>query len=99
MNINSSASTYLQKALQPGQYLKVSVKGGGCSGLQYVFEPTSEISATDIIVDTNVLIDARSQLFLKDCTLVYKEKFGASILVVENTQAKNVCGCGESFTL
>lgn len=100
MKINDSVHKYLQdnKMLPDGNHmLYVGVKGGGCSGMQYVFEIVNWDSNKYFAYDTFVCSDNKSSLFLKNCTLVYKMSVGASILVVENPNITASCGCGNSF--
>lgn len=101
MKIDPSVHKYLQdnKVLDPGQSLYVSVLGGGCSGLRYNFEIVEWDPSKYFAYDMFVCSDSKSALFLKNCTLVYKQSVGASILVVENPNAASTCGCGESFSL
>lgn len=106
MKVDESVHKYLQDShlFPDGNHsLYVGVKGGGCSGLQYVFEIVKTDFADPnnkyIPIDMFVVTDKKSSLFLKGCTLVYKMSVGASILVVENPNATSTCGCGESFSL
>jgi len=103
MVIDKSVHDYLNnnKILPDDQhYLYVGVKGGGCSGLQYVFEVVHWEPEKYIVLDNMyVCTDKKSLLFLKETTLVYKSSIGASVLVVENPGVASVCGCGSSFSL
>lgn len=102
MKIDPSVHKYLQdnKILPDGNHmLYVGVKGGGCSGMQYVFQVIKWDPDKYFAYDMFVCSDNKSSLFLKNCTLVYKQSVGASILVVENPNAVSTCGCGESFSL
>lgn len=102
MKIDQSVHKYLtdNKMLPDGNHmLYVGVRGGGCSGMQYVFDVVLFDTNKYFAYDMFVCSDSKSSLFLKNCTLVYKQSVGASILVVENPAAKSTCGCGESFSL
>ena len=102
MKVDESVHTYLQSnAMLPDvdHRLYVGVQGGGCSGMRYVFEVVKWDPAKYTVVDAFVCSDFKSSLFLKNCTLKYKQSVGASILVVENPTALSTCGCGESFNL
>ena len=102
MTIDPSVHDYLRTIPQianGSHYLYVGVKGGGCSGLQYVFEVVKLDPDKHFCYDIFVCSDSKSALFLKDSTLKYKQSVGASILVVENPNAVSTCGCGESFSL
>lgn len=98
MQVEESAVQYLKETLSEGEYLRVSVKGGGCNGLTTVYSTDTIIQPDDIITG-QVLVDKRSMLFLKDASLVYEDRLGYSALTVKVNGAKGVCGCGESFSL
>lgn len=100
MIIDESVHEYLEreKILPDGHVLYVGVRGGGCSGLSYVFQVVSP-TADHIVLSSKVVSDKKSMLFLKNTVLKYKQSVGASILVVENPNAVSTCGCGESFSV
>ncbi len=83
------------------KFLRVAVKGGGCSGFQYEIlfdQPRPE----DLqIGDDNgtVLIDEISLPFLQNATIDYSEELIGSRFVVINPNAKSTCGCSLSFSL
>tara|TARA_B100001971_G_scaffold214585_1_gene252895 strand:- start:100697 stop:101035 length:339 start_codon:yes stop_codon:yes gene_type:complete len=81
--------------------LRLAVVGGGCSGLQYKIE-FSEPKDKDNILEYNdvkVLIDPKSSIYLKGVVLDFKDGLNGKGFVFENPNAKNTCGCGESFTV
>lgn len=102
MTVDESVEKYLveNNLLPDGEHrLFIGVKGGGCSGMQYVFQIVRYIKDAHIEVDARVITDKKSLLFLRGCKLVYKQTVGASVLVVENPNAVSTCGCGESFSI
>lgn len=102
MQIDQSVRDYLVNSKivsTPEQRLYVGVRGGGCAGLQYLFEIVNFDSNKYVELDPYVCTDKKSSVFLKDCKLLYKVSVGGSILTIENPQAKQVCGCGTSFGL
>jgi len=81
--------------------LRLAVIGGGCSGLQYKIE-FSEPKDKDNIISLDklkVLIDPKSSIYLKGVILDFKDGLNGKGFVFENPNAKNTCGCGESFTV
>ena len=81
--------------------LRLAVVGGGCSGLQYKIE-FSELKEKDNILEfdqVKVLIDPKSSIYLKGVILDFKDGLNGKGFVFENPNAKNTCGCGESFTV
>jgi iron-sulfur cluster assembly protein len=84
-------------------YLRVGVKGGGCSGLSYVmdFDDTKEELDDVFEVDggLKVLVDRKSLLYLYGTTLTYSDGLNGKGFQWENPNASRTCGCGESFAL
>ena len=83
-------------------YLRVGVKGGGCSGLSYAMDFDDTITDMDEVVDLNVLrviIDKKSLLYLYGTELDYSDGLNGKGFNWVNPQASRTCGCGESFAL
>ena len=81
--------------------LRLAVTGGGCSGLSYKIEFAPE-KEKDNILDfggVKVLIDPKSVIYLKGIVLDFKDGLNGKGFVFDNPNAKNTCGCGESFSL
>jgi len=82
-------------------YLRVSVKGGGCSGFMYGLEFEDEVDAENDFVETydglQVAIDKKSALFLNDVTLDWIEDINQRGFKFNNPNATKSCGCGQSF--
>lgn len=84
------------------KFLRLGVRGGGCSGLSYVVDIDDEADEFDKTYEVEgvpVVIDAKSALFLKDTTLDYNIKnLMEGGFVFDNPNAVRSCGCGTSFT-
>ena len=83
-------------------YLRVGVKGGGCSGLSYAMDFDDTVTDMDEIVDLNslkVIIDKKSVLYLYGTELDYSDGLNGKGFNWINPQASRTCGCGESFAL
>ena len=85
-----------------GYGLRLGVKTTGCSGLAYVIEFVDELREDDEVFESKgvkVIVDKKSLLFL-DGTEVDFEKVGLNEgFQFKNPNAKDACGCGESFTV
>ncbi len=81
--------------------LRMQVIGGGCSGFQYNLE-FGEPKDTDKVFEFHglrVFIDPRSTLYLAGSVLDYNDGLMDSGFKITNPNAKNTCGCGESFNV
>lgn len=81
--------------------LRLAVTGGGCSGLSYKIEFSSP-KDKDNVLDfggVKVLIDPKSVIYLKGIVLDFKDGLNGKGFIFDNPNAKNTCGCGESFSL
>jgi iron-sulfur cluster assembly protein len=86
----------------PKTGLRVGIRGGGCSGLAYVFEFCDEPREKDTTFElggAKVYIDPKSLLFLRGTRLDYVETLMGRGFKLENPQVKQACGCGTSFTV
>lgn len=83
--------------------LRVGVKGGGCSGLSYVFSWEKEARTGDEVFDVpggaKLFVDRKSYLFLKGTVLDYDTSLLSKGFVLSNPNAKAACGCGSSFSV
>jgi iron-sulfur cluster assembly protein len=81
--------------------VRVAVVGGGCSGLSYKisFDATKAKDHTiDIGNQVQVFLDPKSAIYLKGTLLDFEDGLDGKGFVFKNPNAKNTCGCGESFS-
>jgi iron-sulfur cluster assembly protein len=93
-------STLLQKQGRPQGVLRVSVVGGGCSGLQYKMDLQDGPANRDFLVETGgvrVVVDPKSALYVTGSELDYLEALQGGFKV-KNPNAATSCSCGESFS-
>ncbi len=94
-------SALAETGAEEGEYLRVGVKGGGCSGFQYSLNFTDEVDEDDIlaVVDgVKVVTDNFSASYLKGTELDYVETLQGAGFKFGNPNAKRTCGCGSSFS-
>ena len=88
--------------LSENVFLRMGVKGGGCSGMSYLLEFDSEMGPHDKDFDIDgvkVVCDKKSYLYLNGTTLDYVQQGLTGGFTFVNPQAKSACGCGESFSV
>ena len=93
-------STLLKKQGRPGGVLRVSVVGGGCSGLQYKMDLQDAPANRDFLVETSgvrVVVDPKSALYVTGSELDYLDALAGGFKV-KNPNAATSCSCGESFS-
>jgi len=83
-------------------FLRMGVKGGGCSGMTYSLEFDSEMGPHDKefeIDGVKVVVDRKSYLYLNGSTLDYVTQGLTGGFTFVNPHAKSSCGCGTSFSV
>jgi iron-sulfur cluster assembly protein len=83
-------------------FLRVSVVGGGCSGLSYKLDFDNEKKPMDQEFEDNgikVVTDLKSFLYLVNTTLDFSDGLNGKGFYFSNPNASRSCGCGESFAV
>lgn len=85
-----------------GTVMRISVKGGGCSGFSYGFELTTERADDDFVIERDgatVVIDPVSAEYLQGSELDFIDDLMGQAFKMKNPQATATCGCGTSFAM
>jgi iron-sulfur cluster assembly protein len=83
-------------------FVRVAVKGGGCSGLSYDLSFDTEQHPNDTLAEDNdvkILVDNKSLLYLVGTELQFSGGLNGKGFQFVNPNASRTCGCGESFSL
>jgi iron-sulfur cluster assembly protein len=96
-------SLMMDEGITPDTHnLRVGVKGGGCSGLQYEMDFDDIINEGDNVFDLDsikVVINKPSLLYLAGTVLDYQGGLNGKGFEWVNPNASRTCGCGESFSI
>tara|TARA_B100001778_G_C18492499_1_gene585713 strand:- start:169 stop:477 length:309 start_codon:yes stop_codon:yes gene_type:complete len=99
ITLTEKARKYMKSVVLNGDYVSLSVKGGGCSGLQYVWG--LKYSHPDVKwsepIDNVLVVDPLAEMYIMGSEIDYVTELGGSYLTVKNPTSTSSCGCGESF--
>jgi iron-sulfur cluster assembly protein len=88
---------------QPHNYLRIGIKGGGCSGFSYVLQFSNDpISDRDVVFlhnNAKIVVDVKSLSYLKGSTLDWQKSFIKQGFIIKNPNEASKCGCGNSFSI
>ena len=82
-------------------FLRMSVEGGGCSGMTYKMDFDKQQKKFDKVFESNglkVICDLKSWLYLKDVRIDYSDDLLNGGFKIKNPNAERTCGCGTSFS-
>jgi iron-sulfur cluster assembly protein len=106
VTVSESAAKKLTSLIEESEfktpYVRVAVKGGGCSGLSYDLSFDTEQQSKDVLAEdkgVKILIDNKSLLYLIGTELNYSDGLNGKGFEWINPNASRTCGCGESFSL
>ncbi len=83
----------------PGRHLRVYVDKGGCAGLQYglVFDEERPGDTVSEHLGLRVLVDDFSVPYLRGTVVDFDESLTGGGFKIRNPNARQSCGCGNSF--
>ncbi len=104
LSISASAARRLAQLLasEAGAALRISVKGGGCSGFQYAFDIEKNRAEDDLVITregASVVVDPTSLEMMRGSELDFVDDLMGQAFKVKNPNAVASCGCGVSFSI
>ncbi len=86
-----------------GVGLRLGTRKSGCSGFAYVVDYADNISEGDLVFESmgvKIVVDKKSLSFLDGMEIDFVKTNGLNEgFEFNNPNVKNMCGCGESFTV
>ena len=85
-----------------GYGLRLSVVGGGCSGMNYNMSFDNKQEEFDKVYKSQgikIFCDLKSWLYLKGVNIDFSEDMLSGGFKIENPNANRTCGCGTSFSV
>lgn len=92
-------------AIKPDEnvYLRISVKGGGCSGFQNKLDLDPQYNPkVDELMEQHgvgIVVDRKSLLYVNGAVVDFHNDLNRPGFSVQNPNAKTTCGCGSSFSV
>ncbi|XP_047467964.1 iron-sulfur cluster assembly 2 homolog, mitochondrial [Mugil cephalus] len=103
VSLTESCVKRLGEIMEKGEYLRIHVEGGGCSGFQYKFSVDSNRNEDDRVFEqggVGIIVDQDSLEYVKGATVDFtQELIRSTFLVLKNPQADHGCSCGSSFSV
>ena len=99
--INEIKRLMSEEGFDATQYLRVGVKGGGCSGMTYVLgfdkkEDKDEVFETEGI---KFLVNPAHGIYLTGMEIHFEGGLNSRGFTFNNPNASKTCGCGTSFAV
>ncbi len=106
VKLTENAVTEVKRLMnEPGfdndMYLRIGVKGGGCSGLSYILGFDKQEADDEIheIEGIKVLVKTAHGIYLYGMQVDFSDGLNARGFVFNNPNASSTCGCGSSFSV
>ncbi len=106
IKVSDAAKIEIEKLVRakndPGYFIRVGVKGGGCSGFSYVVELDNKAGEWDKMFGeypAKIVCDQKSFVYLEGLELDYSQELIGGGFQFHNPNASGTCGCGKSFSV
>lgn len=107
ITVSSNAKEYIDRLMseeypEGGRFVRVGVKGGGCSGLEYELKFETEVKPGDEVYEDKgikIVTELKSLLYLYGTELDHSGGLNGKGLFFNNPNASRTCSCGESFAV
>ena len=83
-------------------FIRMGVKGGGCSGFTYTLDFDSKVRKFDLHFESEgltIVVDKKSHLYIHDTEIDWSNNLNDRGLKFNNPSARGQCGCRTSFMI
>jgi iron-sulfur cluster assembly accessory protein len=90
-----------QQGFDKSSYLRVGVKGGGCSGMTYIlgFDKREENDEVYEVEGLTFVMDKSHTIYLMGMQIDWQGGLNSRGFTFSNPNASKTCGCGTSFAV
>lgn len=106
INFTASAKDELKRlfdnnADKANRFLRIGVKGGGCSGLSYLLEVDNKQAEDELFTVDGIpcIVNPAHSIYLFGMEVDWKNGLDARGFIFNNPNASSTCGCGTSFAV
>ncbi len=107
ITVSTNARDYISRLLaenykNTATFVRVGIKAGGCSGLEYELKFDTETKDGDQVFEDKgikIVVERKSLLYLYGTELDFTGGLDGKGLFFNNPNASRTCGCGESFAV
>ena len=90
-----------QEGFDNSQFLRVGVKGGGCSGMTYIlgFDHKQENDNEFEVAGIRCIMNKAHEMYLYGMQIDWEDGLSNRGFTFKNPNASTTCGCGTSFAV
>ncbi len=104
ISVTPAAAEHFSRSLKnEAKALRISLKESGCTGFKYVIDEVGGPEEGDLSIDAgngiHIYLDPKDLAALNGMVIDYVQEGLNKNLVLNNPNVKDVCGCGESFSV
>ena len=106
VTLTQSAKDEIKRLMQEegfdtNQFLRIGVKGGGCSGMTYVlgFDTKTEKDESFVLDGIDIIMERSHGIYLAGMEVDWQGGLNSRGFTFNNPNASKTCGCGTSFAV
>jgi iron-sulfur cluster assembly protein len=90
-----------EESFDKSKFLRVGVKGGGCSGMTYIleFDQKNEKDNVFELDSISFIMDKSHAIYLQGMEVNWEGGLNSRGFTFKNPNASSTCGCGTSFAV